>query len=242
MNKKLQRVLPSFLCILFLVFVFPNIAASQTTGTAHNQSFRDDFSMQSIKPNWRIVNKDPDRYSLIDNQYLMLVTKKPAVNIFTYDTFDLPENFLAEIKIDDAPIQIGQGFSLRLSQDANNYINLYMYVGGYNQGHAITSWLIVFEKTLKGETTKYGPVEIKSEHFGPNEKMIIKENSLKLAIRKNEVEYAAFYSIGNSSWQEIGSHLFLNLKGVLQFASYNWLDNVPESPVKVDYFELKELN
>jgi len=241
MNKKPQIVWPTFLSIFFLMFVFPIIAMGQATSLKTYKSFRDDFSMQSIKPEWRIVDKDTDRYSLIDNQYLMLVTKKPAVNRFIFDTTDLPDNFLAEIKIDDVPIQVGQGFSLLLVKDKDNYLELSMSVSKKYGSHGRPVWNITFMKKLKGEETQYGPITIRESTKNSKEKIITKDNSLKLAIRKNEVEYTGAYSIGNDLWQELGAHLFINLKGFLNFMAFNWQDNVPESPVKVDYFEFKEL-
>ena len=40
--------------------------------------FRDDFMGKSLRPEWEITVKDPRRMSLIDNEFLLLVTYGPS--------------------------------------------------------------------------------------------------------------------------------------------------------------------
>jgi hypothetical protein len=39
------------------------------------KDFRDDFAGTSLRPEWTIVNNDANRWSLVDNDYLLLVLK-----------------------------------------------------------------------------------------------------------------------------------------------------------------------
>lgn len=202
------------------LFLLPNIAASVD---AQNKNFRDDFTGQTIRPEWKIFAEDKDRYAFIGGDYLLLVTKSPRVNIFAYNTDRLPENFEVTIKLEEAPTDHGQSFVLELWQNEKNNLRLGVHV-------KYRWWFLVYEKNLRGENSRYEKqIEIPQNH------------SLQLKINKQSVEYIGTYSINQSTWQEIGSHVFLNLNAKPGFAAYNRENTAPESPVKIDFFEIKEL-
>lgn len=230
MKEKLLKKILFVILMPSLLFILPTIAASEGSVAKQKKNFRDDFTGQAKRPEWRIQQEDKDRYAFVEGNYLLLVTKKPDVNRFVYDTANLPENFMATILVNEAPINVGQGFSLAIEQDNENILNLFMHVQSVDQER----WAIVYRKNLKGEKSEYA----KKSVFGY---VIPRNHSLQLGLRRQGVEYTGAYRIGDGAWQEIGSHVFLNLKGLLHFKAFNFTDGAPESPVKIDFFEIKEL-
>lgn len=209
--------------------MLPSVASSENAAEPQSKNFRDDFTGQKKRPEWRINLEDKDRYTFIDNEYLLLVTKKPFVNQFIYDTTDLPENYEITIKVNEIPKEEYQGFNLSLHQDNKNNLKLYMHL------YLLDNWRVGFQKTLRDKKSQY---KTRGKHIANTPNF----SSLMLRIRKKGIEYTGFYSIGGDAWEEVGKHVFLNLKGKPSFVPYNWSDDAPESPVKVDYFEIKELD
>lgn len=229
-----QKSLIKYLSVIFILAILvmlPSVASSENTAEPQSKNFRDDFTGQKKRPEWRIDREDKDRYTFVDNEYLLLVTKNPSVNKFIYDTTDLPENFEVTIGVKNYLRENYQGFSLLLEQDNKNHLELYMSVDPSGDGYIST----FFTKKLRDENSKYKKGLGHLYELSNN-------SSLLLRIRKKGIEYTGLYSIGGGAWKEVGTHIFLNLKGKLSFYTYNSRKSVPESAVKVDYFEIKELD
>jgi len=187
--------------------------------------FRDDFMGKSLRPEWEIRAKDPDRWSLIDNEYLLLVTYGPsAKNIMTY-TGELPQNYEITVKYQTTPELKGQVVALGLSGDSKNYLSVFYWMdwGGYI--------LASFGKNLAGEYSAYKQ-EIQIAHGA----------ALFLKLSKKGIEYTGYYSLDGASWSNVGTHIFINLKGQPEVTVYNERSGIPESGVRIDYFEIKKID
>jgi len=63
------------------------LALCTSVSAAEDVVFRDDFTGTSLRPEWTIRGNDPDRWTLVDNEYLLIVmtgTEKGPKNDFVY--------------------------------------------------------------------------------------------------------------------------------------------------------------
>ncbi len=104
-------------CIWLLVMAGTAGAESPAAGAGAAQEtvvFRDDFTGTTLRPEWRLVNEDPDRWTFIDNDYLLLITtstKQGRKNTLRYKE-DLPENYAIVLKVVDPPPSYLAGLAL----------------------------------------------------------------------------------------------------------------------------------
>jgi hypothetical protein len=225
---QVKESIPIIFLVLFFTVVF---GLAQQDATIE---FRDDFIGKSLNPKWQIIAPDKDRWTLIDNQYLMIVTAKKGMNAMQFNGV-LPDNYEVILKIQTPPQNDNQIVSLSLSRDDSNNVRIAYYPEVRDLGaHAASRPEVNFSKTLKGV-------------YSPIPKSITKlsqEMPLYLKLSKHGVEYSGAYSTDASRWTNIGSHVFIDLNGKPTFEAYNWpttWSNPPESGIRFDYFELKEL-
>ena len=86
--------------------------------------FRDDFVGKTLNPRWQIIAPDRDRYTLINGEYLLIVTSEKSTNIIQYND-ELPDDYEIVIKIQTPPQYLNQAVELLLVKDNEN--NLYGY-------------------------------------------------------------------------------------------------------------------
>jgi hypothetical protein len=226
-----------FFKLLALSFMIMNLGSlpglAQTTqksgdvSAGDNIIYRDDFMGKSLRPEWEIRAKDPNRWSLIDNEYLLLVTYGPSPkNIMVY-TGELPENYEIMVKYQSTPELGGQAVGLSFMGDMKNYLDVYYWK---NPSHGLKE--VNFGKKLMGEYSEYNIQRIQ----------ISSGNAIFLKLSKLGIEYTGYYSLDGASWSKVGTHIFLNLKGKPEFYVYNDKSGMPESGVRIDYFEIKKID
>lgn len=215
-----------FFKYMALSFVLINLAVlTAEVKAAEDVIFRDDFMGKTLSPEWEISAKDPKRMSLIDNEYLLLVTYGPsAKNIMVYKG-ELPENYEITLKIQTTPELSRQSSFLGIEADNKNSLWVFYYInaGGYQKAK--------FGKNLMGEWSEFA-----------GDISIARGKTLFLKLGKKGIEYTGYYSLDGSSWTRIGTHVFLNLKGKPQFLVKNDDKGKPESGIRIDYFEIKKID
>ena len=210
-----------------LGFLLTNLAVPTAyLNASESANFRDDFMGKTLNPEWDIKAKDSNRMALVDNEYLLLVTYGPsgsAKNRMIYKG-NLPENYEIILKLEATPKLNFQGVSLGIMQDDKNYMANYFYVNN------ISIAKVYFGKNLKGEWSEYKSGDL------PRGKPLF------LKLTKKGIEYTGAYSPDGASWSEVGTHVFLNIKGRPYFVVYNSQQKVPETGIRIDYFEIKKID
>ena len=201
------------------------LVLSGTVNAQESTVFRDDFMGKALSPEWDIGARDKNRMALVDNEYLLLVTYGPGASTKNRMIYkgDLPENYEIILKIETTPELHFQGISLGILQDDKNYMANYFFINN------IKIAKVYFGKYLKGEWSEYKSNDL------PRGK------TLFLKLTKKGIEYTGSYSPDGASWSNVGTHVFLNLKGRPYFVVYNDKKDVPESGVRIDYFEIKKI-
>jgi hypothetical protein len=223
MNRSIK--LFKFLAVGFLLLNFGGPSAE--VRAEEDVIFRDDFMGKALRPEWEVRAKDPNRMALIDNEYLLLVTYGPdssAKNRMVYKG-DLPESYEITLKIEATPELRYQGVSLGITQDGKNYLVNYYFINNITVARAY------FGKNLMGEWSEY-----KNNTDLPRGKLLF------LKLEKKGIEYTGYYSPDGASWSKIGTHVFINLKGRPYFIVYNTKKKVPETGIRIDYFEIRKIN
>jgi hypothetical protein len=227
--KFLKRTLRNVLISLFpLISIISQSAAQQQT----NIVFRDDFISKELNPRWQIIQPDKDRWTFIDNQYLMIVTAKKGANAMQFNS-TLPDNYEVILKIQTPPQDNNQIVSLSLSRDDSNNVHIDYSPEIVDMPHYGSG--VKFSKTLKGERS---PIHKEIERLSQN-------TPLYLKLSKLGIEYTGTYSTDGSRWINIGKHIFIDLNGKPTFEAYNWptiWSKPPEAGIRFDYFEIRKLD
>jgi hypothetical protein len=180
--------------------------------------FEDDFIGKTLHPDWSIQNEDPDRWTLLDDDYMFLISTSGSTNVLRLK-HDIPSDFEIEARV-NGTFAYGQCFYLRLEQDNENYINL--IVCGYGD--------IRFTKSQGGSETSF------SESIGKG------TVSYGLKLRRSGPEITGYYSKGGEGgWVEIGDHYFIEFESELSLAAWNNNTNTPEGGFRLDYVKVSEL-
>lgn len=230
-TKFLKMILTSILISLCTLITI----TSQSVGQQKNIIFRDDFISKELNPRWQIIAPDKDRWTFIDNQYLMIVTAKKGANAIQFNS-ELPDNYEVILKIQTPPQKDNQIISLLLSRDDSNNVQITYSPEIKDLGpHAASNPEVNFAKTLKGV---YSPI-----HKSINR--LSHDTPLYLKLSKHGIEYIGEYSTDGSRWINIGKHIFIDLNGKPTFEAYNWpttWSNPPEAGIRFDYFEIRALD
>ena len=223
----------AFISIVTILSVFFNYkfvkAETSSTEDKENIVFRDEFTGTSLRPEWRIDNEDKNRWSLVENEYLLLITsynKDLLKNTFSY-TGELPQDYQMIVKI-RADLQQNSKLypyphnlaQLRIERDGKN--SLLLSVTGLKKA--------VFSKVLEGEKSS---IDLDIGEISGN---------IYLQLVKQETEYTASYSLDGRSWSKIGTQYFINLNGKPILLAANSGEGVIETGVRIDYFEVKKRN
>jgi hypothetical protein len=224
--KALKPVLRVIFVILLSWESFITISSAQQQS---NVIFRDDFIGKTLNPKWQIVGPDKDRWTLVENEYFLIVTAKKGANVLQFKG-ELPDDYEIIVKVQTPPQyehQVVRLLSVR--DDANNVRISYQNLK------------IRFYKTLRGETSEI------SRDIGK----LSQDAQLYLKLIKRGFEYTGAYGTDGSTWFNIGTHIFFNLDGKLAIEAYNAPPTMLslsgstspiESGIRFDYFEIRKLS
>jgi len=186
--------------------------------------FRDDFTGTTLRPEWQLLNEDADRWTFIDNDYLLFITTSTGQgrkNTLRYEE-DLPENYAIVLKVVHPPASGDQDLQLEVWRDGKNGLVLWWTGSG----------AIGFDKHLRGERNR---IEADTGR-------IARDKPLYLRLKKQGIEYTASWSLDGTSWSNVGTHLFLNLNGrEPSFSTANFRYSPPEVGVRFDFVEIRRL-
>ena len=191
--------------------------------------FRDDFTGTILNPLWKIRQEDKNRWALIENEYLLIVTassseNKDIRNRFIYNA-TLPQNYKIITKI-NADLtchycdieRYWQTAQIRIERNTENY--LVFSALGFNK--------VRFSKYTEGKRT--GDIDLDTGQISGN---------FYLQIEKRGVEYTASYSLDGATWSRVGTQFFINLNGKLVLTVYN-TRGFRETGVRIDYVEIRK--
>ncbi len=184
--------------------------------------FRDDFTGSSVRSEWKVIGEDPERMTLDGKHFLFLTTTDWRGLCYKGE---LPKDYTIELKT-LAPSQSGTIIGVYLLESGENWISL--------EGNAEDSnYVLSFGKSLKGKASKH-----KETLSFPNGYPPQLENLLK--VTTNGIEYRGYYSINEKKGQINYQQVFLNLNvKEICIEARNTDAEVPEIPVKFDYFEIR---
>jgi hypothetical protein len=230
-NNNSARVAFIIVVTILSVFFSYKFVKAETSPTEDKENivFRDEFTGTSLRPEWRIDNEDKNRWSLVEDEHLLLITsynKDLLRNKFFY-TGELPQDYQIIVKI-RADLQRSRPYphepynfaQLRIERDGKN--SLRFSVNGQRQA--------VFSKLLEGEHSSI--VQDIGQISG----------NIYLQLVKQGTEYTASYSLDGKSWSKIGTQFFINLNGKPVLLAANSDEAVVETGVRIDYFEVKKRN
>lgn len=219
-----------FLVSSIFFLILTNIISQSSFAEEEKESakvfFRDDFTGNSLRPEWALRLEDKDRWRLVDGEYFLIITtdagkEKDNVKNELVFTKNMPRNYELVTKI-NAKMEYNNLLEIKLQKDKNNYLTV-----------KVGKEKISFLKYLRGEESGHRKSigEISGDLF--------------IKITKKGDTYIAEYSIDNNSWTTVGTQTFLGLNGSPMFSAYNIstsYEKGPETDIKVDYFEIKTLS
>ena len=92
------RIIFSATLTLFFTGLVATNSASQSL---KNMIFRDEFTGESLRPEWSIVSEDPAKWALVDGEYLLFITSDTNSglrNQFVYEG-NLPDKYEIIVKM-----------------------------------------------------------------------------------------------------------------------------------------------
>lgn len=218
------------------------IICAHSTLAQEDLSFVDDFKGASLSPAFRIVNPDKERFALVNNDYLMLLSHERFQNVVTY-TDELPDNFEVTLRVQDPMLHPNQIVLLRFG-DSDDNVRIGAYLG-FEQSRRSTPTLLLSpgggsredgvtfysNKTLRGNNSEQVDFDFEG----------LKGRPFYLRIVKSGVEFEMMFSHNGTQWGSLGTQVILNAPQMISFEAYN-ADNAPETGVKFDFFEIKDLS
>jgi hypothetical protein len=181
------------------------------------EDYSDDFVGDVLRPEWRIENEDPNRYGIVEGNYLLLVSNNTERNIvvktidgtsnFTIEllghgTFSLAQTYIAEWQ-KQACIVVG----VRFSKDDRININ------------ACTERSYL-SKTVNGEWNGFTHEHERFSRF-------------LLRLEKKGVQYAGT-AILDGNEIALGSHFMPQAPSAIFIEAYNAHKDVPEAGILID--------
>ena len=203
-------------------------------------SFRDDFVGATLNPAFRILNVDKDRYALTEDDYLLLLTHSDTKNTLQY-VKELPEDFSVTIRVEEPPLYKDQVFRVRIGElDRNVRLSMFVSADGRRQSSAVS--LIRDPAEQDGSVGFMSVKTIDSEHTDSiTAAADLRGKPFYLRVTKRGVEYDMAYSENGSRWASVGKQVMINMKPVIFFETFN-ASTAPESPVKIDAFEVIDIS
>lgn len=208
-----------------MILMLMILMSSQTTSEeSPDVGFRDDFTGTSLRPEWVVNHEDPDKWALADDDYLLIVTSTWSKETGVINSLDLnkdlPENYDISVKmiatLNNVPYKGFNLMFLDIARDAENWVSLSVLGNGH----------VEFNKSYKGEISKL------ERSVGDT------AGDVFLKVAKRGAEYEGMYSFDGSTWQTVGRQFYINLNGKPGFGAFNTSDDVADTGVRVDYFEL----
>ncbi|MFL5088415.1 MAG: hypothetical protein ACJ8FP_26655, partial [Xanthobacteraceae bacterium] len=194
--------------------------------------FFDDFATKELGRDWKMMNADPNKWTLQPAQKsLLIVTQTGSLadpnnlkNWLVLDK-DLPTTDFEVIV--EASIQIqgrGNNVSAALFQDEQNYI----WIGLSGDKASYLSRAPRFLQRSQGKVT--------SDLFGENSNGAAQApERLVFKINRTANQYSGFYAYGDQSattdqiaWKNLGTVAWINFKGKVVLSAANDKDNDPE--------------
>ncbi|MFL5070660.1 MAG: TIR domain-containing protein [Xanthobacteraceae bacterium] len=198
--------------------------------------FFDDFATKELGRDWKMMNADPNKWTLQPAQKsLLIVTQtgsladpKNLKNWLILDK-DLPTTDFEVIV--EASIQIqgrGNNVSAALFQDEQNYI----WIGLSGDKASYLSRAPRFLQRSQGKVT--------SDLFGENSNGAAQApERLVFKINRTANQYSGFYAYGDQSantdqiaWKNLGTVAWINFKGKVVLSAANSQDGYPEVPAE----------
>ena len=206
------------LLVILLFIISVSILNSDVSAQVPEKNFRDDFAGASLRPEWRVVDQDINRWAIIDDDYLVLILKNDK-NKFCYkhQTSDRYEFILKPILSD---LSVSDSFYVGIDNEKNDGIRLVLL--GRNS--------LLFKKTLQKDVAQT------NFHLPASS---ADEIEYYLKIQKLGIEYIGYVSRDGNSWTEVGRYYFPKFAGVPCFGGLS--NTGSEKSVKVDFVELKAL-
>jgi hypothetical protein len=209
MRKKLQALIITGMCLVTYG------AAGQSSSQGQ---FRDDFTGKSLHPVWKIFGEKRDRWTLLDGEYLFVISGAWGTNVFVYNG-PITDDYTIEIAVSAELRGTGSQQNrvlFAIEQDDKN--GVYISVGG---GLYET---VLFSKLSGGIWSDVGQV---LRSF---------PNDFSLRLRKKGVEIEGSYNAGGG-WTSMGKQAFIGLEGRPLFTAFN-REKVADAGVRIDYFEI----
>lgn len=73
--------------LTLLIIVSVNTLSSVVSAQAPEKNFRDDFAGASLRPEWDVFDQDIKRWELVDDDYLILVSRTRRTTFVTNTKF-----------------------------------------------------------------------------------------------------------------------------------------------------------
>lgn len=207
---------------LHLAFACTVAVLASTGAFSQGVGFRDDFTGSDLRPEWAIVGENKDRWTLIDGEYLLIITDHPPSNVLIYQG-NLPDNYgiVSKITADllGHNVVSHNSVSLGIVENADNWIKL-----------TAAGDTMSFTKLLKGDRSDI------SKEIGAI------SGDFWLQMVKEGVEFEAMYSFDGSTWTSMGKQFFIGLDGRPTVESWNHqrdgYQKIADTGVRVDYVEI----
>jgi len=196
-----------------------------------NIVFRDDFKGKTLHPELEIAKEDSSRWSLTENEYLLLVTHEKIKNSLNY-MGSLPENYDFTVKFQTTPEIERQTIRLSIGNGKDAVQLGYYIANDLRKYGGKVKRQVFFGKDLGDEWSKYEKDFNTISIGGP----------LYLSLIKKGIEYTGYYSMDGEDWFDVGTHVYINLNGTPHAFVHNDRSGMPESGIKIDYFEIKKIN
>jgi hypothetical protein len=215
-----MRAQPMTLAALFLSL--SSASAQEALG------FRDEFTGDSLAPQFRVLNPDPNRMALVDGEYVLLLAHEDEKNVLTY-VGELPDRYEIVVRFANVPEYNYQYANVYMSE-RDNGIASGVYLGAFC-GPCPTDPVFFFRKDLNGEFSNIDH-KITMDDLKP----------FYLKISKDGVEYTSHFSYDGSHWTVIGTHVSVRPYQQPRVAVGVYGGTAPESPIRVDFFEIIDLS
>ena len=196
------------------------LETASPAGAQERLDFRDDFMGQTLAPEFRVLNPDPNRMAMVDGEYALLLTHQDRKNVVSYNG-ELPSDYEVLIRFASVPEYDHQGVALEMGEG-----DLRISTGLYNGEYAGDTGFY-FEKFIGEEELQiYLPMEM------------AEAKPFYMKLTKHGVEYTSEYSFDGASWSKIGTHVSVRPLLRPSFLAYIANGDAPESGVRIDSFEI----
>lgn len=201
------------------------VLAASVAHAQEKLGFRDEFTGATLAPEFRIINADPDRMTLVEGEYVLVLTHKDYKNGLVY-IGQLPADYQIIVRFASLPQYDYQGFDLMLGEGEHS-LTFGLFFPAETLKHKIYPPFFYFDKHL-GEEVSRLQMEVPHDELRPP----------FLRITKRGVEYDAAYSFDEVTWKQVGTHVAIRPYQRPTVRTYVGGGEAPESPIRIDSFEV----